>query len=68
MELFADGIYSKTKVIQKIQPSPLRTSFLETDEAFGPLLPGNVVAPGATDRVLLLAHDESGLRHCRRLR
>jgi iron complex outermembrane recepter protein len=54
MELFADGIFSKTKVQQKIQPSPLRTSFLETDEAFGPLLPGNAVAPGATDRVLLV--------------
>ncbi len=53
-EFFADGIYSKTKVIQQIQPSPLRTSFLETDEAFGPLLPGNVVAPGTTDRVLLM--------------
>ena len=53
-EFFADTIFSKTTVIQKFQPSPLRTSFLETDEAFGPLLAGNVVAPGATDRVLLL--------------
>lgn len=48
-ELFADGIYSQTKVTTTIQPSPLRTSFLETDEAFG-----QQGQPGSTDRVLLL--------------
>jgi iron complex outermembrane receptor protein len=53
MEFYADGMYSKAIAISTYQPSPLRTSFLATDEAFGPLLPGDAVAPGATDRVLL---------------
>jgi iron complex outermembrane receptor protein len=48
-ELFADGIYSKTIAIAQYQPSPLRTSFLETDELFG--TPGQ---PGSTSRVLLM--------------
>jgi iron complex outermembrane recepter protein len=48
-ELFADGIYSKSTVIATYQPSPLRTSFLETDESFG--TPGQ---PGSTGRALFL--------------
>jgi iron complex outermembrane receptor protein len=47
-ELFADGIWSRTVATTTIQTSPLRTSFLETDEAFG-----TQGAPGSTDRVLL---------------
>jgi iron complex outermembrane recepter protein len=53
-ELYADALWSRSVAKTEIQPSPLRTSFMETDSAFGPKLPGNVVAPGATDRVLLL--------------
>jgi iron complex outermembrane recepter protein len=32
VELYADGLYSQSKVITQIQPSPLRTDFLQTDE------------------------------------
>ncbi len=53
-EFFADALWSRSVATTEIQPSPARTSFFEGDSAFGPLLPGNVVAPGATDRVLLL--------------
>jgi iron complex outermembrane recepter protein len=53
-EIFADALWSRSVATTQIQPSPLRTSFMETDSSFGPLLPGNAVAPGATDRVLLL--------------
>ena len=33
-ELFADGIYSKSTVLQDFQGSPLRRSFMETDALF----------------------------------
>jgi iron complex outermembrane recepter protein len=48
-ELFADALWSRSVTTLQIQPSPLRTSFMETDDLFG--TPG---APGSTDRVLLL--------------
>jgi iron complex outermembrane receptor protein len=48
-ELFADAMWSRSVATTQIQPSPLRTSFMETDDLFG--VPG---APGSTDRVLLL--------------
>ncbi len=44
-EFFADGIYSRSVVTQQIQPSPLRTSFMATDELFDSV---------DVDRVLLL--------------
>jgi iron complex outermembrane recepter protein len=44
-EIFADGLYSQSKAITQIQPSPLRTDFLETDELF---------AQQGVDPVLLL--------------
>ncbi len=45
VEFFADGLWAKTKVISTYQPSPLRTSFLETDEEFD---------KQGVDRVLLM--------------
>lgn len=48
-EAYADYYYNRNVVTQTIQESPLRTSFLETDEAFGP-----EGAPGSIDRVLLV--------------
>jgi iron complex outermembrane receptor protein len=45
-EIFADALWSKSISTLQIQPSPLRTSFMETDDLFS--------APGAPDRVLLL--------------
>ncbi|HMO47885.1 MAG TPA: TonB-dependent receptor [Rubrivivax sp.] len=48
-EIFADALWSRSKATTQIQPSPLRTSFMETDDLFG--VPGQ---PGSTDRVLLL--------------
>lgn len=33
-ELFGDALYSKNRVIQRIQPSPLRRSFMVTDSRF----------------------------------
>lgn len=49
VELFADALWSRSVATTQIQPSPLRTSFLETDDLFG--VQGQ---PGSTDRVLLL--------------
>ncbi|MEO7852248.1 MAG: TonB-dependent receptor [Rubrivivax sp.] len=49
-ELFGDALYSKTTTISTIQPSPLRTSFLETDELFDA---DPATGRAATDRVLL---------------
>lgn len=34
VELFGDAIYSKSKVVQQFQPSPVRRSFLVTDALF----------------------------------
>jgi iron complex outermembrane recepter protein len=48
-EIFADALWSRSIATTQIQPSPLRTSFMATDDLFG--VPG---AAGATDRVLLL--------------
>ncbi len=44
-ELFADGLYSRSVITTTYQPSPVRTSFMETSEAF---------ATAGIDRVLLL--------------
>lgn len=46
---FADWYYNRNIVTQAIQESPLRTSFMETDELFG--VEGD---PGSTARVLLV--------------
>lgn len=35
LEAFGDVLYSRSTVIQKFQPSPVRKSFLETDALFG---------------------------------
>lgn len=48
-EFFADALYSKAIAISQYQPSPLRTSFLDTDESFGP--PGQA---GSTGRALFM--------------
>lgn len=48
-EAYGTWYYNKSVVTQSIQQSPLRTSFLNTDELFG--VEG---APGSTDRVLLV--------------
>ena len=34
LELFGDGLYSKSKVVQTFQPSPVRRGFLVTDALF----------------------------------
>ncbi len=49
-EFFADALWSRSVATTEIQPSPLRTSFMDTDDLFG----GAPGTPGATDRVLLL--------------
>jgi iron complex outermembrane receptor protein len=48
-EAYVDWYYNRNIVTQAIQESPVRTSFLETDELFG--VEG---APGSTARVLLV--------------
>jgi iron complex outermembrane receptor protein len=47
-DLYADALYSRTVAFSTFQPSPLRTSFLETDEEFD---------KQGIDRVLLLRPD-----------
>ena len=48
-QAYVDAYWNRNVVTQAIQESPLRTSFLETDELFG--VEG---APGSTARVLLV--------------